>query len=101
MTYQIRQGRLEDVTDIAAVEAACFPTAEAADEKSLKERMTAFPECFFVAEEKTEDGLGRIIGFINGAAVDRSINIFLMRFMILPVNYERSIFQKEIFDLLR
>ena len=26
---------------------------------------------------------------------------FLMRFMILPVNYERLIFQKEILDLLR
>ena len=52
MAYQIRQGRLEDVTDLAEVEAACFPAAEAADEESLKERMTAFPECFFVAEEK-------------------------------------------------
>ena len=30
-----------------------------------------------------------------------SINVFLMRFMILPVNYERLIFQKEILDLLR
>ena len=71
MAYQIRQGRLEDVTDLAEVEAACFPAAEAADEESLKERMTAFPECFFVAEEKTEDGFGKIIGFINGAAVDQ------------------------------
>lgn len=70
MTYQIRQGRIEDVKAIAGVEAECFPAAEAANEDSLKKRLTAFPECFFVAEEVKDGCPQEIIGFINGAAVD-------------------------------
>lgn len=69
MTYQIRQGTIEDLEEITRVEADCFPAAEAADREAFQKRLTAFPECFFVAETDGEDGR-EIIGFINGAAVD-------------------------------
>ena len=62
---QIRQAVIEDLEQVAAVEARCFPAAEAADEKSLKERLEAFPGSFLVAECE-----GRIAGFINGAATN-------------------------------
>ena len=39
---QIRQAVIEDLEQVAEVEARCFPAAEAADEKSLKERLEAF-----------------------------------------------------------
>lgn len=66
MSYRIRNVKTEDLAGVTALEAECFPAAEAADEKSLRERIEAFPESFFVAEED-----GRIIGMINGAATDQ------------------------------
>ena len=63
---RIRTVRPEDLDQVAAVEAACFPAAEAADERSLRERIAAFPESFLVAETG-----GRVIGFINGAVTDQ------------------------------
>ena len=62
---QIRQAVIEDLEQVAEVEARCFPAAEAADEKSLKERLEAFPGSFLVAECE-----GRIAGFINGAVTN-------------------------------
>lgn len=63
----IRNVRPEDLEEVAAVELACFPAAEAADKKSLKERLEAFPGSFLVAEDA-----GRIVGFINGAVTDET-----------------------------
>ena len=65
MTYTIRPVRPSDLAAVTGVEAVCFPAAEAATEESLKARIAAFPECFFVAESD-----GTIIGFINGCATD-------------------------------
>ena len=65
---QIRQAVIEDLEQVAAVEARCFPAAEAADEKSLKERLEAFPGSFLVAECE-----GRIAGFINPRGAYQSI----------------------------
>ena len=61
----IRTAVPADLDAVAQVEAACFPAAEAADRKSLKERLDVFPQSFLVAE----DG-NRIIGFINGAVTN-------------------------------
>lgn len=61
----IRYVTTEDLDQVAAVEAACFPAAEAAGRESFKRRIETFPECFFVAVHD-----GRIIGFINGCATD-------------------------------
>lgn len=61
----IRYVTAEDLEQVTAVEAACFPAAEAAGRESFKRRIETFPECFFVAVHD-----GRIIGFINGCATD-------------------------------
>lgn len=65
MDYRIRQVRTEDLETVTAVEAVCFPQAEAAGREAFQMRIQAYPDSFFVAE--TEDGL---IGFINGAVTD-------------------------------
>lgn len=63
--YRIRTAVPEDLDMAVQVELSCFPAAEAADRKSLKERLETFPQSFLVAEAE-----GRIIGFINGAVTD-------------------------------
>lgn len=63
--YRIRTAVPEDLDMVAQVELSCFPAAEAADRKSLKDRLEAFPKSFLVAEAE-----GTIIGFINGAVTD-------------------------------
>ncbi len=65
LEYRIRTAEPADLEAIARVELACFPAAEAADRKSLKERLEVFPESFLVAEAGRQ-----IIGFINGAVTD-------------------------------
>lgn len=57
---------MEDLEAVTAVEAACFPPAEAAGREQLRRRLETFGESFLVAERQ-----GRIIGFINGAVTDR------------------------------
>ncbi|MCQ4823057.1 hypothetical protein NE464_22000, partial [Eubacterium callanderi] len=55
----------EDLSSIAALEAACFPAAGAADSAAFEQRIKTFPESFFVAEVE-----GQIIGMINGCVTD-------------------------------
>ena len=45
----IRTAVPADLDAVVQVEAACFPAAEAADRKSLKERLDVFPQSFLVA----------------------------------------------------
>lgn len=67
MDYHIRTVTMKDLQAVTAVEAECFPAAEAAGAEAFQARIAAFPECFFVAEEEN----GRLIGMINGAVTDR------------------------------
>ena len=67
MEYTIREVRTEDLAGVTALEAECFPAAEAAEEASLGQRIAAFPGSFFVAEDEESP----IIGMINGAVTDR------------------------------
>ncbi|MCI8455084.1 MAG: GNAT family N-acetyltransferase [Lachnospiraceae bacterium] len=55
----------DELDAVTAVEAACFPPAEAADRETFRRRIEVFPECFFVAVCEN-----RVIGFINGCATD-------------------------------
>lgn len=59
MKYTIRNVKIEDIDQVAKVEALCFPPAEAAKKAAFSERIAAFPESFFVAEggEWTADRL--------------------------------------------
>ena len=69
MNYQIRNATLEDLDAITAVEATCFPPAEAADKNSFQLRITTFPESFFLAETMDDE----IIGFINGCTTNETV----------------------------
>lgn len=68
MDIKIRQVSMEDLDAVTNVEASCFPHAEAATKASLEERIKTFKESFFVAESN-----GRIIGFINGCAINETV----------------------------
>ncbi|QDR79449.1 GNAT family N-acetyltransferase [Sporomusa termitida] len=61
----IRSVYPEDLDRITAIEAVCFPPAEAAQREVFRERIAAFPESFLVAE-----AAGMMIGFINGCATN-------------------------------
>mgnify|MGYP002237326843 CR=1 FL=1 len=51
---------------VTAIEAACFPAAEAATEESFRQRLAAFTHSFLIAEKD-----GKPIGFINGCVTDK------------------------------
>lgn len=65
---KIRKARLSDLDEITALEAVCFPQAEAATREAFLQRLQAFPDSFLVAE--TEKG---IIGFVNGCVTDDKV----------------------------
>lgn len=50
----IRHATLDDLEAIAAVEAACFPAAEACSEESFRRRLEAYPDHFWLLEEEVE-----------------------------------------------
>lgn len=64
----IRNVQRKDTECVAAIEAICFPKAEAASGDALAARIAAFPESFLVAEAD-----GEVIGFINGCATDSAV----------------------------
>ena len=61
----IRHATLADLAAITAVEAECFPPAEAAGEESLRRRLAAFPDHFWLLF----DG-DTLVGFVNGMVTD-------------------------------
>ena len=62
---EIRRATMNDLDAIAAVEAACFPPAEAASRESFRRRLEVFPDHFWLLW----DG-ARLAGFVNGMATD-------------------------------
>ncbi|MEY8396125.1 GNAT family N-acetyltransferase [Lachnospiraceae bacterium 45-P1] len=65
INIEIRPVTPDDLDAVTAVEAACFPAAEAATYESFRLRIAAFPESFFVAASGET-----IIGFINGCVTN-------------------------------
>lgn len=61
----IRHATMNDLSAIAAVEAECFPPLEAASESSIKNRLTYYPECFWLLYDNDT-----LVGFVNGMATD-------------------------------
>lgn len=61
----IRHASIADVPAIAAVEAACFPAAEAAPLNSFADRVAAFPTHFYLMFEDD-----RLVSFVNGFVTD-------------------------------
>lgn len=61
----IRTARLDDWYAVAAVEKACFSPGTAAEPERIKERLTLWPDHFWLLLLD-----GRIVSFIDGMAVD-------------------------------
>ncbi|WP_409970010.1 GNAT family N-acetyltransferase [Bengtsoniella intestinalis] len=64
----IRTATLADLEAVAAIEAACFPPAEAASKESFAQRLEIFPDHFWLVEQ---DGV--LVGFLNGAVIDSDV----------------------------
>ena len=61
----IRNASMEDLDRVTALEALCFPAAEAATEESFRARLSVYPECFWLLEKD-----GELISFVNGMVTD-------------------------------
>ncbi len=64
----IRTAVLSDLPAVTAVEAECFPPAEAASEADLEARLRAYPGHFWLLEED-----GKLVGFIDGMVTDEPV----------------------------
>lgn len=64
----IRIATIEDLQAITAVESRCFPAAEAASESDFKNRLTVYPNHFWLLEDD-----GKLVGFVNGMVTNESI----------------------------
>lgn len=63
---EIRKATLEDLDAIAALEAACFPEAEAASRDSFEKRLKVFADRFWLMW----DG-DRLVSMVNGMVTDQ------------------------------
>ena len=62
----IRTAALADLPAVTAVEAACFPAAEAATEADFAKRLAVYPNHFWLME----DDNGTLVSFVNGLVTD-------------------------------
>ena len=63
----IRTATMEDLSAVTAVEAACFPEAEAATEQDFAARLAVYPQHFWLLERE-----GEVISFVNGMVTDEA-----------------------------
>ena len=63
---RIRTASMADLAAVTAVEAACFPPAEAATEADFAARLAAYPDHFWLLED--EDGT--LVSFVDGMVTD-------------------------------
>ena len=61
----IKYATIENIAEIAAVEAECFPPAEAATEKEFIERVKHYGNHFWLMYE-----VGKLISFVDGFVTD-------------------------------
>lgn len=61
----IRTARLADLDAVTALEAQCFPPAEAADRASFEKRLKVYADHFWLMEDE-----GRIVAMVNGMVCD-------------------------------
>ncbi len=63
--YVIRKATIEDLDNIAQLEATCFPAAEAASKESFKKRLERYPDYFlllFISD--------KLVSMVNGLVTD-------------------------------
>lgn len=53
---EIRLAAMDDLAAVTALEAVCFPPAEAAQEDSLRARLAAYPNHFWLLEDEGTAG---------------------------------------------
>ena len=63
----IRTATMEDLAAVTAVEAACFPAAEAATEQDFAARLAVYPQHFWLLERE-----GEVISFVNGMVTNEA-----------------------------
>lgn len=63
---QLRRATMADLEALAAMEAMCFPPAEAASKTDFEKRLASYADHFFLLFD--EDG--RLVSFIDGMATD-------------------------------
>lgn len=67
MELRTRHATMDDLTAITAVEAECFPAAEAAPRESFRARLEVYPEFFWLLEgRESELEDWKLISFVNG-----------------------------------
>ncbi len=62
---QIRNATPADLEIVSAIEAECFPPAEAATRESFAARLAVFADHFWLVEEE-----GEVVAFLNGAVLN-------------------------------
>lgn len=65
MKITLRTAEAQDLAAITALEAACFPPAEAADYVSIRDRLAIYPQHFWLLELD-----GKIVSMVNGLVTD-------------------------------
>ena len=65
---QIRTATMADLAAVTAVEAACFPAAEAATEQDFAARLAVYPDHFWLLEDEA----GTLISFVNGLVTNEA-----------------------------
>ena len=65
---KIRNATIEDLKAITSVESTCFPEEEAASESDIKDRLTVYPNHFWLLEDD-----GKLICFVNGMVTNEPI----------------------------
>ncbi|MFB7303212.1 GNAT family N-acetyltransferase [Heyndrickxia sporothermodurans] len=63
----VRNVKIDDLSELVAIEHLCFSKDEAATETAFRKRIQLIPDTFFVAEE---DGV--LVGIINGPVISTS-----------------------------
>ena len=64
----IRTASLADAAALAAVEAACFPPAEAATAAEITDRLAYYADHFWILEEDD----GTVVSFVDGMVTDQA-----------------------------
>ena len=66
---KIRKATIQDLDMVAAVEAECFPPAEAASKAAFAERLAAYGDHFLLMFDEED----RLISFVDGFVTDEEI----------------------------
>ena len=64
----VRTATMADLEAVTAVEAACFPAAEAATRQDFEKRLAVYPDHFGLLEDEN----GKLVSFVNGMVTDES-----------------------------